>query len=157
MTKTNAMRILESHGVAYTAAEYPVKDGKIDGVSVAAKLGTPVERVFKTLVTQNKAGELFVFIIPVAQELDLKKAAKAAGQKSVEMIPQSKLLPATGYVHGGCSPFGMKKQYPTYLDESAILQEEIHVSGGKVGLQVRLAPEELIRVAKAEYFDLVRG
>ncbi|MBQ9942448.1 MAG: Cys-tRNA(Pro) deacylase, partial [Christensenellaceae bacterium] len=78
-------------------------------------------------------------------------------QKSVEMIPQSKLLPATGYVHGGCSPFGMKKQYPTYLDESAILQEEIHVSGGKVGLQVRLAPEELIRVAKAEYFDLVRG
>jgi len=155
MVKTNAIRILEAANVAFTASEYDINDGKIDGVSVAYKIGAEPERVFKTLVTFGKATGHNVFIIPVEYELDLKKAAIAVGDKYIEMIKSKDLEPLTGYVHGGCSPFGMKKALPTYLEESASLYDVIYVSGGRVGLQVQLPPGEVIRVANAAYSDLV--
>ncbi|MDR2606145.1 MAG: Cys-tRNA(Pro) deacylase [Oscillospiraceae bacterium] len=155
MVKTNAIRILDSAGVRFTAAEYDVSDGRTDGVSVARKIGAEPERVFKTLVTSGKLTGHNVFIVPAECELDLKKAAVAAGDKYIEMIKAKDLEPLTGYVHGGCSPFGMKKALPTYLEETAALYETIYVSGGRVGLQVELPPDELIRVAGAAYSDLV--
>lgn len=157
MIKTNVMRILDQYNIEYTAFEYSTEDGKIDGVSVANKMKQPVEIVFKTLVTISKANEPFVFIIPVHKELDLKKAASASGQKSIDMLPQNKLLPLTGYVHGGCSPVGMKKLYKSYIDESAILCEEIIVSGGKIGAQVKLAPDDLLKVIAGNYASFTRS
>jgi len=155
MTKTNAMRLLEQAQITYTAREYSADDGRIDGVSVAEKLELPPEMCFKTLVTENPAHEYFVFVIPVAEELDLKKAARACGSKSIAMIPLKKLLPLTGYEHGGCSPVGMKKSFPTFIAEEAILYPEIAVSGGKVGLNIALAPESLAGLTGAEFCDLV--
>ena len=158
VNKTNAMRMLDTRKIEYQMLEYPVRDGRIDGVSVAEKMGEPQEQVFKTLVTQSQTDRrtLFVFVIPVAEELDLKKAAQACGQKSVAMLPQKALLPSTGYIHGGCSPVGMKKSYPTYLDSSARQWEKIFVSGGKIGLQIRLAPIDLLRVVGGSYAPLTR-
>ena len=155
-TKTNAQRILESAGIAIEAFEYDCSDGMIDAVSVARKIGKEPERTFKTLVTENPAHQYFVFVIPSVNELDLKKAAKAAGEKSVEMIPSKDLLGLTGYIHGGCSPFGMKKLFPTFLDETAQLFETICVSSGCVGENVSLSPEDIIAVAPAVYAELIR-
>ncbi len=145
-TKTNAMRMLESAGINYTLHTYDVSDDLVDGVSVAKKCGENPEQVFKTLVTVGNDKEHYVFVVPVAQKLDLKACAKAAGVKSVEMIPQKELLPLTGYIHGGCSPVGMKKPFTTIFDETMILFDTILVSGGRVGTQVEVAPDDLLKI-----------
>ena len=152
--KTNVMRLLESSGIAYTAHTYPA-DGAIDGVSVARMLGQDPECVFKTLVTRGASGGYYVFDIPVAENLDLKKAAKAVGEKSIAMLPQKELLPLTGYVHGGCSPVGMKKQFPTVFHETVILFDTICVSAGRIGYQVELSPADLMALLDATAADIV--
>lgn len=154
MTKTNAMRIIEKERVEYKVHEYD--GGALSGVEVAAALNEDVERVYKTLVTTAGPGKFYVFVIPVAAELDLKKAAKAAGEKAVEMLPQKQLLPTTGYIHGGCSPVGMKKLFPTFFDSSAE-GKTIFVSGGKVGMQVELACADLLRITNGKLADIARG
>ncbi|MBS6476060.1 MAG: Cys-tRNA(Pro) deacylase [Clostridiales bacterium] len=142
--KTNAVRILERAGIAYQCIEYAHEEGvAADGKTVAAMLGQDEASVFKTLVTVGSSREHYVFVVPVAKELDLKAAARAVGEKSVEMVQVSELLKLTGYVRGGCSPVGMKKPYPTVIDASARERECIYVSAGKIGLQVRLAPKAL--------------
>ena len=152
--KTNVMRVLEQHGIPYTPHTYP-PDGPIDGVSVAGFLGQDVERVFKTLVTKGSTGAYYVFDIPVAENLDLKKAAKAVGEKSIAMIHQKELLPLTGYVHGGCSPVGMKKQFPAVFHETVVLFDTICVSAGKIGVQVEVPPQALLELLGAETADIV--
>jgi Cys-tRNA(Pro)/Cys-tRNA(Cys) deacylase len=153
--KTNAMRLLDAAKMEYSSLAYDSKDGKIDGVSVAGKIGRDPKQVYKTLVAQ--AGKnVYVFIIPVEAELDLKKAAKAAGEKKVEMIPVKDIQKLTGYIRGGCSPVGMKKLYPTFIDSQAEQLESIIVSGGKIGLQIELAPERLKELIKAQWKDLVK-
>ena len=154
--KTNVMRILEQHGVAYTAHSYP-PDGPVDGVSVAGFLGQDPEQVFKTLVTRGATGNYYVFDIPVAENLDLKKAAKAVGEKSIAMIAQKELLPLTGYVHGGCSPVGMKKQFPTVFHETVELFDTICVSAGKIGAQVEVPPQALLSLLRAKTADITVG
>ena len=151
--KTNVMRILEQNGIPYTAHAYPA-DGPVDGVSVAAYLGQDPEQVFKTLVTKAASGNYYVFDIPVAENLDLKKAAKAVGEKSIAMIPQKELLPLTGYVHGGCSPVCMKKQFPTVFHETVVLFDTICVSAGRVGAQVELSPDALMTLLDAAAADI---
>ena len=153
--KTNVMRLLEQKKVPYTAHTYP-HDGEAapDGVSVAAMLGQDPAAVFKTLVVKGASGGYYVFDIPVAATLDLKKAAKAVGEKSIAMLPQKELLPLTGYVHGGCSPVGMKKQFPTVFHETAVLYDTICVSAGKVGAQVELAPQALLDLLGASAADI---
>ena len=153
--KTNAMRRLDSAHIPYAMYAYEVSDGLVDGVSVAHKIGEPEEKVFKTLVTKG-AGEVLVFVVPVAQELSLKKAAAAAGVKSVEMIKAADLLPLTGYVRGGCSPVGMKKQYRTFIDASAQTQGEIIISAGKIGSQMELLPAALAQLIGAQFAELVQ-
>ena len=154
MQKTNAIRLLENSHISFRVLEYPVEDNLIDARSIAAKLHLPQEQVFKTLVTESPEREHFVFVIPADSELDLKKAARAAGVKSIRMIPQKELLPLTGYIHGGCSPVGMKKLFPTFLEETAILFETIYVSGGRIGCTLAVAPEELAGFLGAEFADL---
>ncbi len=154
--KTNAARLLESASIDYTPHEYPVDDGKIDAISVAGKIGLPPEQCFKTLVAQSPEHEYFVFVLPGSSELDLKKAARAANTKSIELIPVKQLLPLTGYIHGGCSPVGMKKQFRTFIDETAILYDAIAVSGGRVGLNITLNSEALAGFIGAEFVDLTK-
>lgn len=151
--KTNVMRLLEQQGIRYTPHLYG-ETGAVSGVDVAQVLGEDPDRVFKTLVTQGKPRMYYVFVIPVNRELDLKKAARAAGEKSISMIPQKVLLPLTGYIHGGCSPIGMKKQFPTFVDETAQLFETIMYSAGKVGWQVETAPQDLEKMIPMAYADL---
>ena len=141
--KTNVMRTLDQKKIAYIPHAYD-PDGPIDGVSVARTLGQDPACVFKTLVTRGASGGYYVFDIPAAESLDLKKAARAVGEKSVAMLPQKELLPLTGYVHGGCSPVGMKKQFPTVFHETVELFDTICVSAGKIGAQVEVAPADLI-------------
>ena len=150
--KTNVMRTLDQKKIPYTAHSYD-PDGPIDGV--AQTLGQPPEQVFKTLVTKAASGAYYVFDIPVAENLDLKKAAKAVGEKSVAMLPQKELLPLTGYVHGGCSPVGMKKQFPTVFHETALLYGTICVSAGKIGHQVECDPNALIALLRAKTADVI--
>ena len=151
--KTNVMRVLEQKNIPYTPHAYN-PDAGLDGASVARQLGRDPETVFKTLVARGASGGLYVFDIPVEASLDLKKAAKAVGEKSVAMIHQKELLPLTGYVHGGCSPVGMKKQYPTVFDETAEILDTIMVSAGKIGFQVELVPAALIELVGASTADL---
>ena len=152
--KTNVMRTLEQKKLPYTAHTYDPA-GPIDGVSVAQTLGQLPERVFKTLVTKGASGAYYVFDIPVAENLDLKKAAKAVGEKSVAMLPQKELLPLTGYVHGGCSPVGMKKQFPTVFHETVLLYDTVCVSAGKIGFQVECRPGDLIALLRAKTVDII--
>jgi Cys-tRNA(Pro)/Cys-tRNA(Cys) deacylase len=154
--KTNAVRLLDKEQVPYELMEYEIHDGLVDGVSVAEKTGQNAESVYKTLVTIAGPQELFVFIVPVAQELDLKKAAKAAGVKKIDMLPLKDLTATTGYVRGGCSAIGMKKKYPTVIDASAEQLERIIVSAGKPGLQMKLSPIDLARVADASFIDVIK-
>lgn len=154
--KTNAMRLLDSSAVSYASYSYSTEDGKLDGVSVAEKVGFAVEQVFKTLVTIGASGAFHVFVVPVATELDLKKAARAAAEKNIAMAPAKDLLKHTGYIHGGCSPLGMKKPFPTYLHESAKEQETMVVSAGRIGLQIELAPADLARLCNAQFYDLTK-
>ncbi len=152
--KTNAMRMLDRGKVPYTVHTYDHSDGRIDGVSVAAKVGIDPERVYKTLVTRGSSGGYFVFVIPVALELDLKKAARAVGEKSVAMIRVEEINKVTGYIRGGCSPVGMKKRYPTVIDSRALGLETIVVSGGRIGTQVELDPGALMAAVGAKTADL---
>ncbi len=153
--KTNVMRILDQKKIPYTPHAYPVGDAAPDGVTVARLLGQDPAAVFKTLVAKGASGGYYVFDIPVAATLDLKKAARAAGEKSVAMLPARELLPLTGYVHGGCSPVGMKKRFPTLFHESCLNHETICVSAGKVGFQVELKPAELMALTGGSAADLI--
>lgn len=147
--KTNAMRMLERAGAAYQSYHYQCEDGRIDGVSVAEKLGKAVDTVFKTLVTQGASGEYYVFVIPVQKELDRKAAAKSVGEKSVDLIRVDEINKVTGYIRGGCSPVGMKKQYRTVIDQSCEGLPNMLVSGGKIGVQVEVTPKDLIAATRA--------
>ena len=152
--KTNVMRTLEQKKIPYTAFSYD-PNGPIDGVSVAAETGLDAAGVFKTLVTKGASGAYYVFDIPVAENLDLKKAAKAVGEKSIAMLPQKELLPLTGYVHGGCSPVGMKKQFPTVFHETVNELALVAVSAGKIGHQVQVKPGDLLKLLRAKTADVV--
>lgn len=153
--KTNVMRLLEQKKIKYLPHEYPHGDEAVDGVSVAASLGQDPEKVFKTLVARGVSKKIYVFDIPVAEELDLKKAAKAVGEKSVAMVHVKEITELTGYVRGGCSPLGMKKQYPVVLHESCEKLDTIIVSAGKIGFQVELDPRELIKLTRAAVADII--
>ena len=154
--KTNVMRTLEQKKIPYTAYTYPHEEGvAVDGATVARSLGQDPARVFKTLVTRGASGGYYVFDVPVEATLDLKKAARAVGEKSVAMIHQKELLPLTGYVHGGCSPVGMKKLFPTVFHETALDGEIIMVSAGKIGYQVACKPADLIALVRAKTADVV--
>ena len=151
--KTNVLRVLDGKKIAYESHAYE-PDATLTGEEIAGILGEDAACVFKTLVTQGKSGQYFVFVVPVNAGLDLKKAAKAAGEKSIAMIKQKELLPLTGYVHGGCSPIGMKKQFPAFIHETAATFEHIYVSAGKVGMQVELSPQDLIKTANLKLADV---
>ena len=151
--KTNVMRVLDGKRISYESHTYE-PDAAMSGEEIAGILGEDPDKVFKTLVTRGKSGAYYVFVVPVKAELDLKKAARTAGEKSIDMIKQKELLPLTGYVHGGCSPIGMKKQFPTFIHETASGYERIFVSAGKVGFQIELAPDDLISVTGAGIADI---
>lgn len=154
--KTNAMRILDSKKIQYNMYNYEVDDNHIDGISVAHKLGQDENMVFKTLVAQGNSKSFYVFAIPVAENLDMKKAAKAAGEKNVEMIHVKDINKVTGYIRGGCSPVGMKKLYPTFVHESGQSLDRIIVSGGKIGFQIELKPEDLQKTINFKYADIIK-
>ena len=151
--KTNAIRILEKANIDFEAKLYE-SDGFMDGVSVAKKLGQNLDEVYKTLVTENKSHEYFVFVIPVAEELDLKKCAASVGQKSLEMIHVKDITKVTGYIRGGCSPIGMKKQFKTVGDASAQNKDNIIFSGGKLGVQIKMSPNDLAELISADFADI---
>lgn len=153
--KTNVMRLLEQKKISYTPHEYPHGDEAVDGQAVARICGQNPEQVFKTLVARGASKTIYVFVIPVTGELDLKKAAKASGEKSVAMIHVSEINTLTGYVRGGCSPVGMRKQYKTFFNISAADKPTIMVSAGKIGYQVELAPDELVKLTRGSYAQLV--
>lgn len=153
--KTNVMRLLDAAKIGYKDHNYE-STGAISGTEVAEVLGEPPEKVFKTLVTEGFNKAHYVFVIPVEKELDLKKAAKAVGEKSIAMIKSKELLPLTGYIHGGCSPIGMKKFFRTTVDESAKAQDRIFFSAGKIGYQVEMAPSDLEKMIALQYADVVK-
>lgn len=153
MKKTNAMRILDSKKIEYSEIEYDASSG-ISALDVAKSTGEDPSTIYKTLVTVSREKEHFVFVVPSEKELDLKKAATAAGTKNIEMIPQKELLPLTGYVHGGCSPVGMKKEFKTFLDSSAKDKEYIFISGGKIGIQIKINPNDLVGAIDGKYFEI---
>jgi Cys-tRNA(Pro)/Cys-tRNA(Cys) deacylase len=153
--KTNAIRILESRQVDHTTYEYEFSEEEIDAVSVAHKINADPETVFKTLVARNEKNEQFVFIIPGNYELNLKKAASTSGNKKIEMIKVKELQPLTGYIRGGCSPVGMKKLFPTFIDETAQLHNKIFVSAGMRGMQIKISPNDLILTINGQFADLI--
>ena len=155
ITKTNAMRILDAERIPYSVHTYENKDGKIDGISVAGKIGKEIEMVYKTLVVKDTGNGIYVFVIPVEAELDLKKAAKVVNAKKLEMIAVKDIQKTTGYIRGGCSPIGMKKKYETILDESVNKQSSIIVSGGKIGVQIEMEVNNLIQVTEARVEDVI--
>ena len=155
MIRTNVMRLLDAAGIAYRTAEYDYDEQDLSGMHAAEATGMPSEQVFKTLVARGEKQGYLVFCVPVCCELDLKKAAKAAGDKKVELIHVKELLPLTGYVRGGCSPVGMKKKFPTCMDETAQLYDEIAVSAGTRGCQIILSPDDLAAYCGIAYADLV--
>lgn len=154
--KTNAMRILDSKKVSYEMLSYESEDGKIDGISVAHKIGVDEKNVFKTLVAQGTSKELYVFVIPVAEELDLKNAAKIAGEKKVEMIAVKDIMKYTGYIRGGCSPIGLKRDYRTFIHESAKGLDFMIVSAGKIGHQIKMNPKDLVSVVEGKFAFLIK-
>ncbi|ELC8372043.1 Cys-tRNA(Pro) deacylase [Clostridium perfringens] len=154
--KTNAMRILDSKKVSYEMLSYESEDGKIDGISVAHKIGVDEKNVFKTLVAQGTSKGLYVFVIPVSEELDLKNAAKIAGEKKVEMIAVKDIMKYTGYIRGGCSPIGMKKNYKTFIHESAEDLDFIIFSAGKIGHQIKMNPKDLLSVVEGKFAFLIK-
>lgn len=154
--KTNAMRILDTQGKVYNVLVYDKEDGCNDGVSVAKKIDRDAKYVYKTLVTQGNSKKIFVFVIPVEKELDFKKAAKAVGEKSIELIPVKDIIKRTGYIKGGCSPIGMKKTYKTIINETALNIEKIIVSGGKIGMQIEINVEQLKEMINAKHADVIK-
>lgn len=155
-SKTNAMRILDSSKIEYTTYNYQNKDGKIDGVAVAHKINKNEQKVFKTLVTQGHSKEFYVYVVPVAQELDMKKAAKSASEKSIEMIHVKDINKITGYIRGGCSPIGMKKAFKTFVHNTALNCETIVFSGGKIGSQIEMNPRQLENILDCTFVDLIK-
>ncbi len=153
--KTNAMRILEKEKIPYQAMNYECEEF-IDGITIADKVGLSYELVYKTLVTQGNSKNYFVFVIPIAEELDMKKAARSVGEKSVEMLHVKDINKVTGYIRGGCTAVGMKKQYVTRIDSSAKNLDIMYVSGGKLGVQLSLKPEDLLKVTHAEFADIIK-
>ena len=153
-TTTNAVRILERNKISYELITYEC-DEFIDGLHTAEKTGAPVEQSYKTLVMQGKSKQYYVFVIPIAREVDLKAAARAVSEKSVEMIHVKDLTTITGYVRGGCSPLGMKKQFPTVIDETAQIYDDIYISGGRIGTTIRLNPNDLAKVVNAKFADIL--
>lgn len=153
--KTNAMRILDCLKISYTYQTYEC-DEFTDGIQTAEQLGLNHELVFKTLVTTGKSGAHYVFVIPIEEEIDFKKAAKTVGEKSLEMLPLKELTQVTGYVRGGCTSIGMKKKFPTVVQETAAQFERIYVSGGKIGMQLCLTPADLLKAANARFGDIIR-
>ena len=152
--KTNVMRLLDGKKIPYESRTYE-PDATLSGEEIAGILKEDADKVFKTLVTQGKSGAYYVFVVPVRAELDLKKAAKACGEKAVAMIKQKELLPLTGYVHGGCSPVGMKKPFPTFIHDSATGFDKVFVSAGKVGFQIEIAPDDLIKISGSKVADII--
>ena len=152
--KTNAVRILERNKVSYELLTYEC-DEFIDGLHTAEKTGAPVEQSYKTLVMQGKSKKYYVFVIPIDREVDLKAAARAVQEKSIEMIPVKELTNITGYVRGGCSPLGMKKQFPTVIDATARAFDQIYVSGGRIGTTIKVNPQDLAKVVNAEFADII--
>lgn len=148
--KTNAMRILDKNHISYEIIQYEC-DTFIDGLHTAQKTGAPVEQSFKTLVAQGKSRQYYVFVVPIAEEVQLKQAAKAVGEKSIELIPVKEITKVTGYVRGGCSPLGMKKQFPTIIHKSAEIYDKIYISGGRIGTTICLNPKELAKVTGARF------
>lgn len=155
-SKTNAMRILDSSKIEYTTYNYQNKDGKIDGVAVAHKINKNEQEVFKTLVTQGHSKDFYVYVVPVAQELDMKKAAKAASEKSIEMIHVKDINKITGYIRGGCSPIGMKKAFKTFFHNTALNYKTIVFSGGKIGSQIEMNPKQLENILDCTFVDIVK-
>lgn len=153
--KTNAMRILETLQIPFESYTYECEEF-VDGIQIADMLQLPHDKVFKTLVTQGASKNYFVFVIPIAEELDMKKAARSVGEKNVAMLPVKDINQVTGYIRGGCTAIGMKKQYVTRVAEEAILQDTIIVSGGRLGMQIELAPDALLQATGAEYADLLK-
>ena len=154
--KTNAVRLIEQKKIAHEIFEYTINDGEsVDGLTVAGKIGQPVEHVYKTLVATAGKGNYFVFVIPVDAELNLKAAAKVVGQKKIEMLPVKELLGLTGYIRGGCSPIGMKKLFPTIIEEVATALDYMIVSAGKIGMQIKLAPEDLQNATNGQFASIV--
>ena len=153
--KTNAMRMLDRQKVKYEAFSYEC-DEFIDGIHSADKIGAPYDQSFKTLVMEGKSGGYFVFVVPIEKEVDRKAAAKAVGEKTVDMIHVKDITAITGYVRGGCSPLGMKKQFPTVIHESAEAYPEIYVSGGQIGTSIKVEPQALAKVARAKFDDIIR-
>ena len=154
MAKTNVVRFLEANNVQHSTVTYEVDENDLSGITVANKVGVDPEKVFKTLVTRGDKSGIIVFCIPVTEELDLKKAAVASGNKKIEMIKEKELFPLTGYIKGGCSPIGMKKKYPTYIDETAQLFDEIYVSAGVRGMQIKIKPDVLIQIVEGRLNEL---
>ena len=152
--KTNVMRLLDAAGISYRVQEYEVDENDLSGIHVANQIGEDPDSVFKTLVLKGEKRGYLVCCIPVAEELDLKKVARAVGDKKVEMLPMKELLPTTGYIRGGCSPIGMKKKFPTFIDEAALNYETIAVSAGQRGFQVLLSPQALADYVGAKLLDL---
>ncbi|ATD55891.1 Putative YbaK/ebsC family protein [Clostridium chauvoei JF4335] len=154
--KTNAMRILDKNKSIYDVITYDIKDGRIDGVSVAEKINKPVQEVYKTLVTIGNSKEIYVFVIPVNEELDLKKSAKIVSEKKIDMIQVKDIQKYTGYIRGGCSPLGMKKQYKTFIDSTAKELDKIIVSGGKIGIQIEMNPNNLTDILNAQFENIIK-
>lgn len=152
--KTNAMRILDKNKIPYELLSYEC-DEFIDGLHTAEKTGAPVEQSFKTLVAQGKSKAYYVFVVPIAEEVDLKLAAKVAGEKSIEMIHVKDITAVTGYVRGGCTPIGMKKQFPIFIQESAQKYDQIYVSGGRIGYTLKLSPQDLAGLVRATFADFI--
>ena len=152
--KTNAMRILDKNKIPYEIINYEC-DEFIDGLHTAEATGAPVEQSFKTLVMQGKSKQYYVFVLPIAEEVDLKVAAKTVGEKSVEMIHVKDITAITGYVRGGCTPLGMKKQFPTFIQESAKNYDQIYVSGGRIGYTLKLNPQDLANLVRATFADFI--
>lgn len=154
--KTNAIRLLDKNKIAYACKTYEVEDGKVDGLAVTKKIGLNPHEVFKTLLVQGTSGTHYVCVIPVDQELDLKKVSKLVGEKKIDMLPVKDLLKTTGYIRGGCSPIGMKKLFKTIIHESASRLEHITVSGGKIGIQITLSPTDLCEIVQASYANIIQ-
>ena len=155
MSKTNAVRILESQNIPFKTLEYEVDENDLSGTSVARKITVEEDFVFKTLVARNEKNQVFVFCIPVNQELNLKKAASASRNKKIEMVKLNELLPLTGYIRGGCSPIGMKKAYPVFIEETAQILEKIYISAGIRGMQIEISPFTLAEIINADFADVI--
>jgi len=153
--KTNVVRLLEANNIIHSTLTYEVDESDLSGITVANKIGVEPERVFKTLVTRGEKTGINIFCIPVTEELNLKKAALVCGDKKIEMIKEKELLPLTGYIKGGCSPIGMKKNYPTFIDETAQLFDEISISAGLRGMQIMIKPNDLLELVKGKFADLI--